>query len=202
MDVKIVKNNAINYYLSMFRNELSNSNECRHSVDIISMFLAGEISNYLTTKNCEVRTPLGVKKCEIISEKVVLVPVLRAGVAMLDSFQRILPVSDVGFIWAHRDKEARAVYDNHKFPSDIRDKTVIILDTMLATAGTVNLAVSIAFDSVPKQILCASILSTEYGIEHLSNKVSAFVTSGVEDSLNEKLYVYPGVGDSGDRLYG
>lgn len=202
MDLSIVRNNAIEYYLSVFRNKTTSSGECRHCVDMISLFLAGEISNYLRTESKEIRTPLGNKDCKIISEEIVLIPVLRAGIAMLSSFQDVLPMSDVGFIWAHRDENAQAIYDKHKFPADVENKTFIIIDTMLATAGTINLAADISKKYKPNKILCASVLSTRYGIDHLADIIDGFVTTGIEDTLDEKRYVSPGVGDSGDRLYG
>ena len=204
----IINNPVMDYFLSRFRDRNTTTYECNISVENISFFLAGEISKFLETKESNIITPLGEKVCPIIDEEVVLVPVLRAGVSMLGAFQRLLPMSKVGFVWAHRDQNALPVMDKVKFPRnndkivDLTGRTVIILDTMLATAGTVNKTVEIIKEYAPKQIMCASILSTPVGVQNLSKNVSVLVTASESDSLDERAYIYPGVGDSGDRLYG
>lgn len=198
----IIQNAAIETFLSQFRNAQSSTHDCNVCVENMSIFLAGEISNYLEIKNMDIETPLGKKKCSIINEEVVLVPILRAGISMLSGFQRILPLSSVGFVWAHRNKEAKAEMDTYKFPMNIKNKTIILLDTMLATAGTINSVVDVVSTYSPKQIIVASILATELGIERVSDKVSVLVAVDTTDTLDEKMYICPGVGDSGDRLYG
>lgn len=202
METVLVNNPAIDCFIAKFRDERSGTYECYSCVETISIFLAGEASKYLSTKDISVTTPLGRKVCPVISEDVVLVPVLRAGVSMLSGFQRVLPKSKTAFVWAHRNKKAVAELDKYKFPSDMENKTAIILDTMLATGGTVNLVCDLLRPYKPKQILCASILAIPSGIANLSNDISSVLTAGVTDKLDDNLYVYPGVGDSGDRLYG
>lgn len=205
MQKLIINNPAIEYFLARFRNEKTPPFECNICVDNISVFLAGELSKFLFTKEMNVTTPLGVKSCNIISESVVLVPILRAGISMLAPFQRILPQSKTGFIWAHRGHDIKPVIDKYKFPKDedgLENKTVIILDPMLATAGTINACTKLIKQNNPKQILCASILATSFGFEQLSDSIHAVVTASVSDTLDEYAYIYPGVGDSGDRLYG
>ena len=195
-------------FLARFRDATTNTFDCTTCVENISLFLAGELSKYLRVKNINVKTPLGEKICSVIDEEVIFIPVLRAGISMLHAFQQILPNSKTGFIWAHRDKNAKAIVDNYKFSKneqgeiDIKDKTIIILDTMLATAGTANACANLIAQYNPKQILCASILSTQAGVEQLSDLISVLATASISDTLDEKKYVYPGVGDSGDRLYG
>lgn len=199
---KIVINNpAMDYFLSKFRDKNTSTYECNICVENLSFFLAAELSKCLSTEERIIITPLGQKVCSVINEDVVLVPVLRAGVAMLGGFQRILPQSKTGFVWAHRDKNAKAEIDKYKFPN-VKDKTVIILDTMLATAGTINACVGLISEYHPKQILCASILSTQVGMENLSELISVSVSVSLTDELDSHAYIYPGVGDSGDRLYG
>ena len=202
METVIVNNPAIDYFLARFRNERSGTYECNFCVETIAIFLAGEVSKRLNTEDIEVKTPLGQKVCPVISEDVILVPVLRAGVSMLSGFQRILPKSKTEFVWAHRNKDASAELDKWKFPSEMEEKTIIILDTMIATGGTVNLVADLFRAHKPKQIICASILAIPQGIQKLSDEISAVFTTGITDKLDNNLYVYPGVGDSGDRLYG
>lgn len=208
MDKIVVNNPAMEYFISKFRDKNTGVYECNMCVENISFFLAGELSKYLSTKSVRVVTPLGEKVCAMIDEEVVLLPVLRAGVSMLSAFQRILPQSKTGFVWAHREPDITPVIDKYKLPkdsaggTDIRDKSVIILDTMLATAGTINKCAELVHTYQPKQILCASILSTQRGMSLLSEKITAVVTASLSDGLDEHAYIYPGVGDSGDRLYG
>lgn len=202
MNAIIVNNPAIDYFLAKFRDERSGTYECNICVETISIFLAGEASKYLSTKDISIKTPLGEKICPVISEEVILIPVLRAGVSMLSGFQKVLPNSKTAFVWAHRNKDAIAELDNCKFPSDMENKTAIILDTMLATGGTINLVSNLLRPYMPRQILCASILAIPNGIANLSNNIDAVFATGITDKLDDKLYVYPGVGDSGDRLYG
>lgn len=202
METVIVNNPAIDYFLARFRDERSGTYECNFCVETIAIFLAGEVSKRLNTEDIKVKTPLGKKVCPVISEDVILVPVLRAGVSMLGGFQRILPKSKTAFVWAHRNKDASAELDKWKFPSAMEEKTVIILDTMVATGGTVNLVADLFRAYKPKQIFCASILAIPQGIQKLSDDISAVFTTGITDKLDDNLYVYPGVGDSGDRLYG
>ena len=112
-----------------------------------------------------INTPLGQKSCNVFDEDVVLIPILRAGISMLHGFQKILPTSKTGFILAHRDSFANAHIDYYKLPN-VSGKTVIILDPMLATAGTVNAAVEIIKKDMPFQIFSASILSTSVGLSN------------------------------------
>ena len=208
MEKRIVNNPIMDYFLAKFRDKTTTPNAGNVCVDNISVFLAGETSRYIQTKEKNIITPLGEKRCLIIDEEVILVPILRAGISMLGAFQRLLPMSKVGFVWAHRDEKALPIMDKAKFPKnsdgevDFMGKTVIILDTMLATAGTVNKTAEIIMEYEPKQIICASVLSTPVGINNLSKLFTAIVTASEADGLDDRAYICPGVGDSGDRLYG
>ena len=121
---------------------------------------------------------------------------------MLSGFQRILPKSETGIICAHRDHAGIAHIDTYKFPRTINNKTIILLDTMLATGSTLNASVELLEVYSPKRIICASIIATPIGLEKLSPKIEYAFFVDNSDSLDENLYVFPGVGDSGDRLFG
>lgn len=202
MNSFIINNAAINTFLAMFRDESGTPSNCNVYVENLSYFLAGAVSDLLDQKEISVKTPLGIKKCMIIDESVVLIPVLRAGFSMLSGFQKILPFSETGFIWAHRDEKGNAQLDKFKFPKNMQGKTVIILDTMLATGGTINVCADLLERENVKRIISASILATKYGLNNLSTKIDAAFFIDSSDELDEKKYVFPGVGDSGDRLYG
>ena len=202
MNPIVVSNNAIKTFLSKFREEQSSVYDCNIYVENMSFFLAGEISNYLKNKNIIIKTPLGVKECTIIDEDIILVPIMRAGFSMLSGFQRILPQSKTGIICAHRDHNGTAHIDTYKLPDQISNKTIIILDTMLATGNTINASAALLEQYSPKTIICASIIATKTGLNNLSKKIEYAFFVDNSDSLDENLYVFPGVGDSGDRLFG
>ena len=208
MEKVIVNNPVMDYNLAKFRDKNTSTYECNIAVENLSFFLAGEISRFLQTEEKNIVTPLGEMLCQVIEEEIGLVPVLRAGVSMLGGFQRMLPQSKVGFVWAHRNEEALPIIDKAKFPKtidgnvEISGKTVVILDTMLATAGTINATADLVMQYKPKQVLCASVLSTPLGISNLSANITALVTVSEADGLDDRAYICPGVGDSGDRLYG
>lgn len=197
-----VKNKAISSFLALFRDETSTPTQCNLYVENISFFLAGAVSELLEASEVKIKTPLGTKKCSVIKESVVLVPVLRAGLSMLSGFQRILPNSETGLIWAHREENCDAIIDKYKFPKIIKDKTIILLDTMLATGGTINKCVELLEKENVKQIICASVLATQEGLNNLSPKIESVFFIDSSDELDINKYIFPGVGDSGDRLYG
>ena len=198
----LVTNPVIEHFIAKFRDARTSTYDCILCVENISFFLAGEVSKHLLRKNVSIQTPLGVKVCSVIAEDIVLIPVLRAGLSMLSSFQRMFPDCNTGFMWAHRDHNGCAIVDKYKIPVALLGKTVIILDTMLATSGTINACADIISQHNPRQIVVASIMATEYGIEHCSPRIAGIITVEVSDNLDKNLYISPGVGDSGDRLYG
>lgn len=202
LNVSIVTNAAMKTQLAKFRNRTSSQYECCTCVENLSFFLAGAASNYFEQKEIDIISPLGVKQCQVIDETVILVPILRAGLSMLSGFQRVIQNYEVGFVWAHRDITGKSHIENAKFPSNIKGATVIILDTMLATGGTVNACVDLLNGESVRRIWVASIISTQFGIECLSPQIERLFTVDTSDGLDEQLYVFPGVGDSGDRLFG
>lgn len=202
MEKIMVSNLAMQEMLAKFRDRKSNISICNLCVENMSIFLAGEISNHLKRKEEIITTPLGRKKCLLIDESIVFIPILRAGMAMLPGFQKIFSEYEVGVVWAHRDEYGKAHIDNMKLPKNMQGKTAIILDTMLATGGTVSACVDILKNKNVLQIFCASILATQCGIDNISSELDALFFVDSSDTLDEKLYIFPGVGDSGDRLFG
>ena len=200
--ITVINNPAIEFFRAKFRDATTSIAECNTCVENISFFLAGETSRFLSQSENEITSPLGTKMCSIIDEEVILVPVLRAGFSLLSGFQRILPCSKVGFIWAHRNNQCVAEIDQYKFPNNINGRTFVLLDTMLATGGTLNSCIDCIQVYRPKQIISVSVFATKFGIENVSHNVTAIISTDITDGLSECNYVYPGVGDAGDRLYG
>ena len=200
--VIVINNPAIDFFRAKFRDANTSIAECNNCVENISFFLAGEASRFLSQSENEIKSPLGMKRCSIIDEEVILVPVLRAGFSLLSGFQRILPSSKVGFIWAHRNNNCITEIDQCKFPDNITGRTFILLDTMLATGNTINSCINQIQYYKPKQIISISVFATKLGVENVVHNVIAIISTDITDGLDENNYIYPGVGDAGDRLYG
>lgn len=200
--INVINNPAIEFFRAKFRDANTSIAECNTCVENISFFLAGETSRFLSQSENEITSPLGTKMCSVIDEEVILVPVLRAGFSLLSGFQRILPCSKVGFIWAHRNDQCVAEIDQYKFPNNINGHTFVLLDTMLATGNTINSCIDCIRGYKPKQIISISVFATKFGIQNILQNVTEIVSTDITDELDKNNYIYPGVGDAGDRLYG
>lgn len=201
--VRKVTNPIVEEQLAIFRDECSTIQEVNKAVDLISVYLAGEVSNLLSVRHIDVKTPLGIAKGISISDDIEFVPIARAGLAMLPAFEKLLPCSHVGVIAASRNKDLTIDIVYNKMSKSLSGKTVIILDTMLATGSTINKVISLVRNRDGSKIIVACILATPIGIENIQKNLEIPIISvGVNESLDDKNYVYPGVGDSGDRLFG
>lgn len=201
--IKQITNPVIEEQLVIFRDKNSSIQEVNKAVDLISVYLAGETSKLLKIKNKIVETPLGVANGIEIIEDIELIPIARAGLAMLPAFEKLLPCCHVGLICASRNLDLTINILYNKISTNLSDKTVIILDTMLATGSTINQVISMVQERHCKRIIVVCVLATPVGIENIQKKIDVpIVAVGINEKLDNKNYVYPGVGDSGDRLFG
>lgn len=201
--VKQVTNPIIEEQLTIFRDENSTIQEVYKSVNLISIYLAGETSKLLSVHHKEVKTPLGVANGIEISDNIELIPIARAGLAMLPAFEKLLPCSHVGLVCASRNEDLTINILYNKISKNLNGKTVIILDTMLATGSTIKKIISLVQEKGGTKIIVVCILATSMGIESIQKTLDVPIISvGINEGLNYKNYVYPGVGDSGDRLFG
>lgn len=195
-----VKNPMIEENLVGFRNKHTTTYEAWMCVEKISYFLAGEASKLLNTSDTVTVTPLGEAAGKIIADKIELIPVLRAGLAMLRPFQELYPNAHIGPIACQRNHDLSITVSYEKISRDLRGSTVIILDTMLATGNTVKRVIDLVEQRGALKIVVVNILSVQMGLEHLAGY--PVITAGDSDTLDANYYVFPGVGDSGDRLFG
>ena len=172
----------------------------------ISMLMAYEITRDLPTESVEIETPIcKTTGRKVLGKKLAIVPILRAGLGMVDGFLSIVPVAKVGHIGLYRDPQTHLPVEYYfKMPQDISERTVILLDPMLATGGSASAAIDCLKARGCHEILLMNLVAAPEGIEVVSKNhpdVDIYVAA-VDEKLNEQAYIVPGLGDAGDRLFG
>lgn len=201
--VYVVENNIMEHYLSLFRNEKSSSKETLESVEIITYYLMGRAADLIEMENKDIQTPLGIAMGSSMVDKIEIIPILRAGLAMLPPFQKAFPDAHIGFISLSRNKDLSINNYYERINQDLSNTTVFILDPMLATGNTALEVINMVEKRGAKKIVIVSILAAQLGINKILAKGNyPIVTMREDEGLDENYYLCPGVGDSGDRLYG
>lgn len=171
----------------------------------ISLLLISEATRDLQTESITVETPLGEADGRRLCANVVVVPVLRAGLGMLDAALELLPAARVGYIGIQRD-EATAVASQYyaKLPSGLQESTVLVIDPMLATGGSSVAAIDLLREAGARTIRLVCIVAAPEGIERVErhHPGTVIVTPAIDRELNAQSFIVPGLGDFGDRLYG
>ena len=196
----------IQHKLTLLRDKNTGSKEFRELVGEIAMLMCYEATRDLTLKEVEIETPVAVAKTKVISgRKLAFVPILRAGIGMVDGVLELVPAAKVGHIGLYRDPETlQPVEYYNKLPSDIDERDVIVLDPMLATGGSAIDAISIIKKHHPKSIKFMGIIAAPEGMKALTEAhpdVPVYCAA-LDDHLNEHGYIVPGLGDAGDRIFG
>jgi uracil phosphoribosyltransferase len=201
-----VSHPLIRHKLTLLRKVETDTRDFRALTSEIATLLCYEATKDLPTESVEIQTPLErTTGHQVSGKKVGVVPILRAGLGMLDGVMQLLPVARVGFIGLYRDEttlEPHSYYQ--KLPLDLAERDVILLDPMLATGGSVSAAVDSVKASGAQTVRLLAILAAPEGIERLQADhpdVDVFVAC-IDRELNEVGYICPGVGDAGDRLFG
>ena len=204
MKTTIINHPLAGHYLSHLRDKNTKPSLFRTLTKKLTTLLLLESTKNLPVKLLSIQTPLTKMKSPYFLEKIVIIPILRAGLGMLEAATELLPEVDVGYIGLERD-EITAVASSYykKFPL-LKNKTVIILDPMLATGGTALQTIRQIQKESPKTIKFISIISAPEGIALLKKKAKKIelYTAAVDKKLNAQKYIVPGLGDFGDRLYG
>ncbi len=196
----------IQHKLSLIRDKNTGSKEFRELVKEVSMLLAYEVTRDLPLEEVEVETPMAIAKCKMLSgRKVGIVPILRAGLGMVDGFLNLLPAAKVGHVGLYRDPETLEPVEYYcKLPTDVSERDLIVVDPMLATGGSANAAIQFIKDKGATSIRFVCLIGCPEGIKAVQTAhpdVDIFV-AGIDEKLNEHAYIIPGLGDAGDRLYG
>lgn len=203
--VHILNHPLIDHKMCKIRDKSTDTKTFRENVSEISGLMAYEITRDLSTVDFEVETPLEVTTCKKLSKEVVIVPILRAGLGMVDGIHALIPTAKVGHIGLWRDEETLEPHSYYqKFPHEIKEATVLLLDPMLATGGSVAAAIKTLKEAGAKDIRFVGIVGAPEGVDFLKQHhpdVDIYLAS-LDRKLNDKGYIVPGLGDCGDRLFG
>lgn len=204
--VVVFEHPMITHKLTLMRCKDTGAKDFRNLLSEISMLMAYEITRDLPLEEVEIETPLCKTICKKVSgKKMAIVPILRAGLGMVDGFLSIVPVARVGHIGLYRDPETHLPVEYYfKMPPDITERTVILLDPMLATGGSASAAIDCLKARGCTDIMLMNLVAAPEGIEKVQKNhpdVNIYVAA-VDEKLNDHCYILPGLGDAGDRLFG
>ena len=203
----ILDHPLLQHKITLLRDKNTGSKEFRELVEEVTMFMTYEATRDLPLKQIKVQTPIAIANSNVISgRKVAFVPVLRAGLGMVDGATALVPAAKVGHIGicrADSQPDGLQVYYN-KLPFDIEEREVIILDLMIGTGKTAAKAVDVVKEAGAKTVKIISVVTCPEGVEYVHQKhpdVDVYC-GALDDHLNEDLYIVPGIGDGGDRIFG
>lgn len=209
MQLQIADHPLISHKLTLLRDKTTPSPVFRQLADELTTLLAYESTRGVRTEEIEVETPLAkATGRKLASPRPIVIPILRAGLGMLEGMTRLLPTAEVGFLGMKRDEETLAIetYAN-RLPQDLSGRQCFIVDPMLATGATLVAAINYVLERGARDVTCTCLLAAPEGIDTVKKAVGGraevkVVVGGVDDCLNENAYIVPGLGDAGDRLYG
>ncbi|MDC3411789.1 uracil phosphoribosyltransferase [Aquibacillus sp. 3ASR75-11] len=205
-NVYVLDHPLIQHKLTYIRNKSTGTKEFRELVDEVAALMAFEITRDLPLEEITVETPVTEAKTKILAgKKIGLIPILRAGLGMVDGILRLIPAARVGHVGLYRDPETLKPVEYYiKLPSDIDERELIVIDPMLATGGSANDAIHSLKKRGAKQIRLMCLIAAPEGVELVQQQhpdVDIYLAA-LDEKLNEKGYIVPGLGDAGDRLYG
>lgn len=209
MHLHVVDHPLVDHKLTVLRDAGTPSPVFRNLTDELVTLLAYEATRHIRTEQIAIETPVtattGIKLAE---PRPIVVPILRAGLGMLDGMIRLLPTAEVGFLGLIRDEETlEAITYANRLPEDLSGRQCFVLDPMLATGGTLAAAIQYLLDLGARDVTCVTLLATPEGLAKVEQIVGddadvRVVTASVDEGLNGRAYIVPGLGDAGDRLYG
>ncbi|MDD6033749.1 MAG: uracil phosphoribosyltransferase [Oscillospiraceae bacterium] len=204
--IVIMDHPLIKHKISLLRDKNTGSKEFRELVSEIAMLMCYEATRDLPLKEVEVETPLAVAKTQVINGvKVAFVPILRAGLGMVEGMLNLVPAAKIGHIGMYRDPETLAPKEYYcKLPSDIASRETYVLDPMLATGGSAMDAIDALKQRGVKNIKFLCILAAPEGLKALSEAHPdvPIYCAHMDERLNSHGYILPGLGDAGDRIFG
>ncbi len=205
-NVTITNHPLIQHKLTLMRKTTTASNEFRALVSEIAMLMCYEATRDLPLKEIEIETPICMTTKNVLSgKKLAFVPILRAGLGMVDGVLSLVPSARVGHIGLYRDPETLKPVEYYcKLPADIHEREVIVLDPMLATGGSAIDAISQIKNRGPKSIKFMGIIGAPEGLEALckAHPDVHIYLAALDEKLNDHGYIVPGLGDAGDRIFG
>ncbi|MFI0895184.1 uracil phosphoribosyltransferase [Streptomyces sp. NPDC020983] len=208
MRLHVVDHPLVAHKLTTLRDERTDSPTFRRLADELVTLLAYEATRDVRTEQVDIRTPVAATTGVRLSyPRPLVVPILRAGLGMLDGMMRLLPTAEVGFLGMVRDEHTlEATTYATRMPESLSGRQVYVVDPMLATGGTLVAAINLLIELGADDVTALCLLAAPEGVETmeaaLAGKPVTVVTAAVDDHLNEQGFIVPGLGDAGDRLYG
>jgi uracil phosphoribosyltransferase len=204
--INIINHPLIRHKLTILRDKETGSKDFRELLKEISMLMGYELTRDIPLSEIEIETPMMKMKSEVISgKKLAIVPILRAGLGMVEGLLNLLPVAKVGHIGLYRDHDTcQPVSYYSKLPFDIDQRLVIIVDPMLATGGSASDAIALLKKEGCSAIRLMCLVAAPQGVETVQKNhpdVDIYIAA-LDDGLNEVAYILPGLGDAGDRIFG
>ena len=209
MRLHVADHPLVAHKLTVLRNQDTVSPTFRLLVDELVTLLAYEATRDVRVQPFPIVTPVApTVGTKLADPRPLVVPILRAGLGMLDGMTRLLPTAEVGFLGMRRDEETlEAITYANRLPDDLSGRQCFLLDPMLATGGTLVAAINYLFDRGARDVTAVCIIAAPEGLKTVEEAVGSrgdvtVVVAAVDERLNEKAYIVPGLGDAGDRLYG
>ena len=204
--VNVLDHPLIQHKLAILRNKETPVKEFRELVGEIAALMCYEATRNLPTHEVEVETPVATAKCRMLAgKKMAIVPVLRAGLGMVDTMVALIPSAKIGHIGLYRDPETHMPVEYYcKLPTDIDERELIVVDPMLATGGSAIAAIDFIKQRGCKSITLMCLVGCPEGVSAVQEAhpdVDIFIAA-IDEKLNEHKYIVPGLGDAGDRLFG
>ena len=205
-NVHVLEHPLIQHKLSVLRNKNTSVKEFRELVNEISGLMCYEATRNLPTEDVEVETPVAVAHCkQLAGKKLAIVPILRAGLGMVDAMVDLIPSAKIGHVGLDRDPETHEPVEYYcKLPEDIENRQVFVVDPMLATGGSAVAAINFLKKRGCKNIIMMNIIGCPEGIRRVQQEhpdVEMYLAA-CDEKLNDHAYIIPGLGDAGDRIFG
>ena len=205
MATTVLDHALINHKLSIMRDKNTNTIVFKENLDEIAMLMAYEVTKDLPLVEYSIETPICKTVGKKLAKQIILVPILRAGIGLVDGFRRIIPSAKVGHIGLQRDEKTLKPIEYYaKFPKGIEDAIVIVVDPMLATGGSASATITSLKKRGAKNIHLVCLLAAPEGVAVIEKEHPDvnLTLAALDDKLNSKGYIVPGLGDAGDRLFG
>lgn len=206
MNINVVRHPLIAHKLTIMRQESTVPKDFRQLLKEISLLMAYEVTRDLPVENIDIETP--ISKCvgkRLAGRSIGVVPILRAGLGMVDGVLELVPTAKVGHIGCYRDPETHKPVEYYcKLPVDAAERTIILVDPMLATGGSAIMAIDFIKQRGIKDIKFMCLVAAPEGVKAVNEAHPdvPIYTASLDDYLNEHCYIVPGLGDAGDRLFG
>lgn len=200
-----IRHPCIQHKLALIRDEATGHKKFRELATEITMFLCYEALKHVEVKKVSVQTPLAEAQCHMIAQDIVVVPILRAGVGMLEGILDLVPTARVGFVGMYRDEKTKQPVSYYqRLPKEAKNGLCIVIDPMLATGGSTAAAIDILKKAGAAHVVVVCIVTCPEGLKTVEDAHPdvEIYTASIDERLDDRKYIVPGLGDAGDRLFG